>query len=270
MGAVAFDPTGDTPIAVRLGSRSRITSAFDSETSEHFAHLRRELQMRITTVVREWRRRRDGADRPASLFTVADRAALGVATHELWDAIRYDEESALVIAPPSPHIAASPAAALESIFFDAVGRFDAQAQRPQVDDDQARHLMFERVAEVDADKGDLVQNVDVNLGHRVHRFALGWTNGQRNYADAITFDYTRRDTIVDKAEKWAYRLEQLDEHVHARFVAVTHPPRFKELFGAYETALRVLEGTGVLRIVIPTDQLQQLSLLIVQDAKHES
>jgi hypothetical protein len=212
------------------------------------------------------RARARGASVADSLLDVHAGAA---AMEETWRELDFGADAELVVPRPRVLLSASDP---ETILTARYARLVGQHERDHVgglNDSEIRQRIKRTIEEADLDAPTLVELPPVQLAHREIHFAFGWQNGQKVYADSISFDLHKKDAILNKAEQWESRLTHLYAEHGAGFVAIIAPPRDESLTEPYESARALLQNTGVIRNVFMADHLQELPALIAHDTWQE-
>ncbi len=89
-------------------------------------------------------------------------------------------------------------------------------------------------------------------------FDFGWRNGTTNLVKSLSFDLKKKDSIQNKAVRWYGEIAQFNEKAkreNIRFDFLVHTPQDKNLFDAYDRALKIIDGLEAKTSIIEQNKL---------------
>lgn len=151
-----------------------------------------------------------------------------------------------------------------ALFEEFVGRYELEAQRPKREESEVRKELTQVVSRAGLSHRVLL-NYRLAAPDFSHEFHLGWMNGQRQVADAISFDLVDPQRIVEKASHWTGRMYLLARGEPFAFTCVVAPPSEPTLENAFTRALSILRSAPNVRQAVVDREVQRLAQLIADD-----
>jgi hypothetical protein len=99
-----------------------------------------------------------------------------------------------------------------------------------------------------------------------HVFLAAWENGKTQVLDAVSFDYLEKTSIERKANRWCGTLHNLStDGEDFEFTGVVAPPPQRDLFGAFDNALKLIGDMEQTRDLIRNNELEKLDRELAAD-----
>lgn len=99
-----------------------------------------------------------------------------------------------------------------------------------------------------------------------HKFFAAWENGKTQVLDAVSFDYLDKTNIDRKANQWCGTLHNLaTDGEEFQFTGVVAPPPRRDLFSAYDNALKLIDDMAQTRNIIERDKVEKLDRELAAD-----
>jgi len=141
-----------------------------------------------------------------------------------------------------------PAAVADHYYELYFGSVAAPVRSRRKDDGFLLSRFRRLLAETDPAAVRLVRrDVEVVAPKTSVRFDMAWQNGTLNHVKALSFDLSSRSEINHKSvysHGWLDLLAEVAQNQNYSFDLLVAPPSQRELYGEYEKALSILQGTS--------------------------
>ena len=146
-------------------------------------------------------------------------------------------------------VTASPAAELESLYRETIGRHYDHDLHQRRDD----HAVFRQIYSGAFDAPEVksvIQKHEVIAPLAQHTFEHAWKNGAWNVYQALSFDLKKGDDIYEKAYRWDSRSRHLSAATERPVIyLLLGAPADSQLSSAYGKAKDILDGSRVIHLV---------------------
>jgi len=146
-------------------------------------------------------------------------------------------------------VTASPAAELESLYHEAIGRHYDKDSRPRRDDHAVFRQIYSGAFDVPGVKS-VIRKHEVIAPLARHTFEHAWKNGVWNVYQALSFDLKKSDDIYEKAYRWDSRSRHLSAAEERPAIhLLLGGPEDSRLGKAYGKAKDILNGSMAIRLI---------------------
>jgi hypothetical protein len=146
-----------------------------------------------------------------------------------------------------------------------ITRFEGQKGRERIDD----RVIWERVQENDAfhQIAAVIHPRKLETSNYEYTFRGSWTNGRLQVVEPVSFDYVKPGDMLEEANKWRGRLEELRSSHDFQMTAIVSGPvsLASNASGKYEQATAILRRSPVVREVFSEWQVEAFVSLVKDD-----
>lgn len=222
----------------RYGRVARFFPDFDGNTYRQLArHLSSHVEQRIERLAQP------------DLFETTPESL-----EKVLAALLPEDSSCFQWSAPMSGIADDPQARFEALLQEFVFRLEGAPARERRDELAIWQHLADEVQRRDL-WPRIRRAVRIATDQYDYSFRIGWQNGQLNVAEPISFDLTRPQDILEKANTWAGRLFTLSRGNDFKFTAIVAPPRDRSSLESFEKCYRILKNAPTVHRIVPEEDL---------------
>jgi hypothetical protein len=253
IGVVLYSPT-TSEVASRLSDRyGRLTALFPRLDGSSYRTMVRHLQSRLREVAGP---NRDGRQRRltigvTNIDSLLNHVIRSPSANFSWSTIRYGVCEDLELRK-------------EELFEEYVSQFETARQRERVDD----KVLWESVKQTAAFQEiapELDDSITISTTDYTYTFRAGWMNGVRQVVEPISLDYVKPADMVEEANKWRGRLEELKRTNEFLMTAIITEPPANGARHKYDQATSILRRASQIRGVFTRSQVPDFASLVKAD-----
>jgi DNA-binding protein H-NS len=140
------------------------------------------------------------------------------------------------------------------MFAEMIERHEKHLERKRREESDVTRAVAEQFRRSGIED-QLSKDVSIASHEYAYKFKFGWQNGKRQVLEPISFDYIKKDDVIEKANKWIGRLDGLKGE-DFQLTGVVAAPQDSRLIEAFQQAIKRLEKAPHVRRILREDEVE--------------